>query len=75
MSQEFSDHKKYVKGIMNGNRFKVLKTFSEGLNNENKEDPQSLLDEYYYTSGNELPQLLTSLQSYYESLKRVFKES
>lgn len=75
ISQEFSDHKKYVKGIVNGNKFKELKTFSKGMNSEDSSEPQSLFDEYYYTSGNELPQLIFSLQSYYEALKKVHKES
>ena len=75
ISHEFSEHKKYVKGIVNGQKFKQLKVLSEGMNNDENEEMHSLFDEYYYTSGNELSQLLASLQSYYESLKKVHKES
>lgn len=74
-SPEYSEHKKHVKGIVNGKKFKQLKELSEGMNNDENEEMHSLFDEYYYTSGNELSQLLASLQSYYESLKKVHKES
>ncbi len=75
ISHEFSEHKKYVKGIVNGQKFKQLKVLSEGMNNDENEEMHSLFDEYYYTSGNEVSQLISSLQSYYEALKKVHKES
>ena len=75
ISLEYLDHKKYVQSLINGKKFRTLKTFSESLYDNNNNEPNSLLDLYYYTSSNELPLLLLSLESYYKQLKKAKENS
>ena len=71
INQEWLKHRKYIKGLVNGKKFKALKIFSESLSCDNIKEPNSLIDIYYYTSSNELSQLLVSVESYYRRLKNA----
>lgn len=64
------DHVKYMKGKINSNKFKEFKELSENIPTRDNEELKCLGEAYYYTSGNELGQLLDALQEYYNSLKK-----
>jgi len=64
-------HIKYIKGKVYGNSFKELTKLSEKLKAIPNKEPHSLYDRYYYTSSNELYDLLNSISSY----KNYFKKS
>ena len=57
-------HIKYIKGKIYGNSFKELTALSEKLKGTPTEAPKSLYECYYYTSSNELADLLNSISSY-----------
>jgi len=57
-------HIKYIKGIVYGNRFKELTDISEKLKAIPSKEPHSLYERYYYTSSNELYDLLNSISAY-----------
>ena len=57
-------HIKYIKGKIYGNSFKELRALSEKLKDTPTETPKSLYECYYYTSSNELADLLNSINSY-----------
>ena len=69
-----SEHKKYLKGKINGNKFKEFKKLSEDLVQNIYKVPQSLGERYYYTSSNELNELLEALRTYYDLLKKHHKD-
>ena len=64
-------HIKYIKGIVYGNRFKELTDISEKLKAIPSKEPHSIYECYYYTSSNELYDLLNSIIKY----KNYFKKS
>lgn len=64
-------HIKYVKGKVYGNNFKDLTKLSEKLKDIPTKEPHSLYECYYYTSSNELNDLLNSISIY----KNYFKKS
>lgn len=64
-------HIKYIKGKIYGNSFKELIALSEQLKETPTEAPKSLYECYYYTSSNELADLLNSISKY----KNLFKKS
>ena len=57
-------HIKYIKGKIYGNNFKELTALSEKLKGTPTEAHKSLYECYYYTSSNELADLLNSINSY-----------
>ncbi|WP_028515125.1 hypothetical protein [Ruminococcus flavefaciens] len=65
------NHIKYVKGRVYGKSFKELNELSEKLKETPTEGPHSLYECYYYTSSNELADLLSSISNY----KNLFKKS
>lgn len=64
-------HIKYIKGKVYGNSFKELTQLSEKLKAVPNKEPHSLYERYYYTSSNELYDLLNSIRTY----KHYFKKS
>ena len=74
-NNECSDHIKYIKGIINGTKYKEFVVFSEGAVDNETNEPECLGEIYYYTSSNELSQLLQAIRGYYEALKKSRKIS
>lgn len=70
LKHQCSDHVKYIKGKINGMKFKELRELSENLLPRDSEELKYLGELYYYTSSNELSQLLDVLQEYYNFLKK-----
>ncbi|MBR6581890.1 MAG: hypothetical protein IKK66_11410 [Ruminococcus sp.] len=68
-------HIKYVKGKVYGNSFKDLTDLSGKLKDIPTKEPHSLYECYYYTSSNELNDLLNSINNYKALLKKPKKSS
>lgn len=69
------DHVKYIKGKINGTKFKKLRELSGKLLSRDDRELKYLGEMYYYTSSNELGRLLDVLQEYYNFLKKSRKFS
>ncbi len=63
-------HIKYMKNKIYGNSFKELIALSNKVKTTSTDEPQSLYEHYYYTSSNELENLLNSLKSYKDYFKK-----
>lgn len=69
------NHIEYIKGIVFGNKFKKLTELSEKLKVTPAETPNNLYECYYYTSSNELYDLLNSISTYKNCFKKPKKSS
>ena len=74
VNNDCSEHIKHIKSIANG-KTKQLEEFAKDIADSETSEPECLGEAYYYTSSNELMQLLEAIKSYYDSLKNANKKS